>query len=122
MNNRITSVAALGAFIIALAIGLIIFAATDHGVTIILWTTLLIFGIALFALSFIYPKEEGKFGPSEAIYRMVAGVIIAMAGLTGMLHTLTDIDLLILAAMFLIVIAVLIIAVALMNGKRRDIE
>ena len=118
MNNRTLSAALLGAFIIALAVGLIIFAVTDYGVTVILWITLLIFGIALVALSFMYPKESGKFGPSEFIYKLVAGVILAMIGLIGMLFTLTDMDPLILAAIFLIVLAVVIVAVALMNGKK----
>jgi len=118
MNNRTLSAAVLGAFIIALAVGLIIYAVTDYGLTIILWVTLLIFGIAFFAVSFISPKEAGKFGPSESSYRMVVGIITAMIGLIGLLYTTTDLDPIILIAIFLIVIAVVVIAVALMNKNK----
>lgn len=117
MNNRTLSAALLGAFIIALAVGLICFAVTDHGVTIILWITLLIFGGALVALSIVYPKDGTKFGPSESVYRMVAGTIAATAGLMGLLFTMTEMDPIILAALFLIVLAAVIIAAALKNGK-----
>jgi len=118
MNNRTLSATVLGAFIIALAVGLITYAMTDYGLTIILWVTLLIFGIAVFAMSFMYPKESGKFGPSESSYRMVVGSIAALAGLIGLLYTITDIDPLILTAIFLIAFAVVIIAVALMNRNK----
>jgi hypothetical protein len=117
MNNRTLSAVTLGAFLIALAVGIIAWVAMDSALTMILWVTLLIFGIALFALSFLYPKGSGKFGPSEFIYRMVAGIIIAAIGLIGILFTETEISIWILAAIFLIVLAVVGITVALMNGK-----
>ena len=118
MNNRTLSAVVLGSFIIALAVGLIAYYATDYGLAIILWVTLLIFGIALFALSFLYPKESGKFTPSESLYRTVLGLIIAVIGLIGLLYTATSISWIILVAVFLIVLAVVGIAVALTNGKK----
>lgn len=118
MNNRSLSAVVLGFFLISVAIGFIVYSATDYGWTIILWTTMLIFGIALLVMSFMYPKESGKFGPSDSIYRMVAGVLIAVVGLIGMLNTFTDLSLWILVAIFLIAIALLGIFVALTNGKK----
>jgi len=118
MNNRTLSAVVLGSFIIALAVGLIAYYATDYGLAMVLWVTLLIFGIALFALSFLYPKESGKFTPSESSYKMVQGIIIAVLGLVGLLYTTASISPIILAAIFLIVLAVTGIAVALMNGKK----
>lgn len=117
MNNRTLSAVTLGAFIISLAAGLIVFAVANYGPAIILWITMLIFGIVLFALSFMYSGEPGKFGPSESSYRMVAGILAAAIGLIGMLYTLTEINRWILAAIFLIILALVVISVALMNGK-----
>jgi len=118
MNNRTLSAVALGSFIIALAVGLIVYYATDYGLAVILWVTLLIFGIALFALSFLYSKESGKFTPSESLYRMVLGIIIAVLGLIGLLYTAANVNVIVLAAIFLIVLALVGITVALMNGKK----
>jgi cell division protein FtsW (lipid II flippase) len=118
MNNKTLSAVTLGCFIIALAVGLIVYYATDYGLTMILWTVLLIFGISIFAISFAYSGERGKFGPSESSYRMVVGILAAAVGLIGMLYIVTDISLLILAAIFLIVLALVVIVVALMNGKK----
>ena len=118
MNNKILSAVTLGLFMTSLAVGLIIYVATDCGLMIILWTTLLLFGIELFALSFMYSGGSGGFGPSESVYRMVAGIIAAVVGLIGMLYTFTDIDILILAAIFIIAVALVGIFTALMNGKK----
>jgi len=118
MNNRTLSAVVLGSFLISLAIGLIVYAATDLGILIVLWTTLLIFGIALFALSFMYSAESGKFGPSEASYRMVGGILTAVVGLIGMLYTFTDVSIWILIAIFIIALAAVGMIVALTNGKK----
>ncbi|MDR0309371.1 MAG: hypothetical protein LBH88_01240 [Candidatus Methanoplasma sp.] len=118
MNNRTLSAVTLGAFLIALAVGLVIYASTDHGSMIVLWTTMLIFGMLLFALSFMYSGESGKFGPSESSYRMVAGILVAVIGLIGMLYTFTDLSVLILVAIFIIALAAVGITVALINGKK----
>ncbi|MDR2698310.1 MAG: hypothetical protein LBB30_01360 [Candidatus Methanoplasma sp.] len=118
MNNKTLSAVTLGAFVISLAVGLIIYAATDCGLIVILWTTLLLFGIALFALSFMYSGESRGFGPSESVYRMTMGIIAAVVGLIGMLYTFTDVGILILAAIFIIVLALVGVFVALTNGKK----
>jgi len=118
MNTKTLSAVALGSFIIALAVGLLVYEATSYGLAIILWVAMLIFGIALFALSFLYSGESGKFSPSESSYRMVAGILIAVIGLIGILYETTDVSLLILAAIFLIALALVGISVALMNGNK----
>jgi peptidoglycan/LPS O-acetylase OafA/YrhL len=118
MNNRTLSAMTLGSFLISLGIGIILYVATDYGLMIILWTTLLIFGIALLALSFMYSAESGKFGPSESSYRMVAGTLTAVVGFIGMLNTFADVSIWILAAIFIIALALVIMIVALINGKK----
>ncbi|MDR1405440.1 MAG: hypothetical protein LBJ20_07755 [Candidatus Methanoplasma sp.] len=118
MNNRTLSAVTLGLFIISLAIGLMVFAATDYGLIIVLCTTVLIFGIALFAVSFMYPGESGKFGPSDRMYRAISGILAATVGFVGMLHIFTDLSIWILAGVFLIVLASVGISAALINGKK----
>jgi hypothetical protein len=118
MNNKTLSAVTLGAFIISLAIGVIVYAVTDYGLAIILWVTMLIFGIALFAISFMYSGKPGKFGPSDSSYRMVAGILIAVVGLLCIIATLTNVSWWILVAVFLIVLALTGIFVALTNGKK----
>ncbi len=118
MNNRTLSAVTLGLFLVSLAVGLIVFVATGLGAAIILWTTMLIFGIALLAMSFMYSGESGKFGPSDSIYRMVGGILVAVIGLIGMLYTFTDLSIWILVAIFLIALALVGISVALVNGKK----
>ena len=118
MNNKTLSAVTLGAFIIALAVGLIVYSVTDYDWTMIIWITLLIFGIALFALSFLSSSEPGKFGPSDSSYRMIMGILAATIGAVGLLNTLTNLSIWVLIAIFLIVLALVGISVALMNGKK----
>jgi peptidoglycan/LPS O-acetylase OafA/YrhL len=117
MNNKTLSAISLGSAIIALGIGLIVYVITDE-LAMILWTVLLIFGIALLAMSFLYSGKSGKFGPSEFVYRMVLGILLAVIGVIGILYTYTDVSIWILAAIFLIALALVGILVALMNGKK----
>ncbi|MCL2031778.1 MAG: hypothetical protein FWG96_00665 [Methanomassiliicoccaceae archaeon] len=117
MNNRTLSAVTLGSLIISLAVGLIVYVLTDRWI-MILWTTMLIFGIALFVLSFMYPRESGKFGPSAFTYIMAWGVIAAAVGTVGILSVYTDISIWILAAILLIVLAVEGMTIAFMNGKK----
>jgi hypothetical protein len=105
-------------FLIALAIGIIVYALTDYGILIILWITLLIFGAALLVMSFMSSKESGKFGPSDFSYRMVMGAFITAIGLIGLLSTFTSLSWWILLAIFIIVVAVVVLAVTLTNGKK----
>jgi len=118
MDNRTLSAITLGSFLIALAIGIIVYVATSYGILIILWIALLIFGIALLALSFMYPTESGKFGPSESSFRMVWGILLAVVGFVGLLYTMTDVNVWILLAIILIAVAVTGIIVAVKNGKK----
>lgn len=119
MNNRTLSAITLGSFLISLAIGLIVFAVTGGELTTVLWITMLIFGIALLIMSFRYSGEDRKFGPSDSIYRMTAGIIIAIAGLIGLLNVfIPGLSMLISVAIFLVAVALVGIFVAVTNGKK----
>jgi len=120
MNNRTMSAVILGSAIIAIAVGLIVYAVIGGSVTIILWTGALIFGISLIALSFLSSKKSGKFSPSEFTYRFVNGVLMAVFGVIGILYLYADISPWILVALFLIALALVGIVAALVNGKKEE--
>jgi len=109
MNNNTLSAITAVAFIVAIAIGLIVYLMTDYGLMIILWVTLLIFGLAFGVLSLWHPKDPSKFGPSPLINNMIIGYIIAMIGVIGLLYTTTDLDPVILIVILLISLAWVII-------------
>jgi len=118
MNNNTTSAVIIGSAIIAVAVGLIVYAAIGGSVTIVLWISTLIFGMSLVALSFLSSNKSGKFSPSEFIYRFVNGVLIAVFGAMGLLYIYADVSNWILVAIFLIALALLGIAAAVVSGKR----
>jgi len=117
MNNRTLSAVTAVSAIIALAVGLIVYVITDE-LMMILWTALLIFGIALLALSFLCSSESGKFGPSESINRFVWGALMAVIGAMGILSTYADINIWILVAIFLIAMALVGTVALYVNGKK----
>ena len=118
MNTRTLSAVTLGLLLISFAVGLIVGMVTDKGILAIVCITILIFGIVLAAMSLLYPNGQTKFGPSEGMYKLVCGLMLVTIGLVGTLNVYTDIGLTILAAIFIVMIAVIIISVALMNAKK----
>jgi membrane-bound ClpP family serine protease len=118
MNNKTLPALTVGAFLLAVGIGLIIYSATDNGILIVLWIALLIFGVFLLISSTMSSKQSGKFGPSDFSYRLAMGAIVATVGVIGLLYTFTDLSVWILVAIFIIVIAVVGMAIAFTNGKK----
>ncbi len=118
LNNRTLSAVSLGMFIIALAIGIIAYMALDKGVLIILWVTALIFGLTLCLMSNLFSDKTTGAGPSERIYRLAVGAFVALIGIVGLMYTATNIDWIYLIAIFLIGIAAIGIAIALINNKK----
>jgi hypothetical protein len=118
MNKNTLSAVTLGLLLLSVAAGIIVWQVTGEVIGVALCTMLLIFGIGLFALSFLDSGVPGKFGPSEATYKLVIGIIIAVFGTAGLLNIFTDLNIWILVAIVIIAIAVLGIAVALTNGKK----
>jgi len=118
MNTRTLSAVTLGAFLLSFAIGLIAGMITDNIIFGTVCISILIFGIALAAISLLYSGGHSNFGPSEGMYKMVSGIMLAATGLIGTLAVYTDISLTILAAIFIVILALAIIIVALINGKK----
>jgi len=118
MNKNTLSAVTLGLLLLSVAAGIIVWQITDEGIGVALCMILLIFGIGLFALSFLDSGVPSKFGPSESTYKLVIGIIIAVFGVAGLLNIFTDLSIWILAALVIIVVAVLGITIALTNGKK----
>lgn len=117
-DNRTVSAVVLGLFIIGVAAGFILYSTVKDDITIILWTVLIVGGLALVILSDMFTGKDTGFGPSESAYRAVVGAVCIVIGIVGMLFIFTDVDLWVLAAIFLIAIAVIGMAVALSNGRK----
>jgi len=118
MNKNTLSAVTLGLLLLSVAAGIIVWQVANEGPEVALCVIMLIFGIGLLALSFLDSGVPSKFGPSESIYKLVIGIIIAVFGIAGLLGIFAGINVWILVALIIIVIAVLGIIIALTNGKR----
>jgi hypothetical protein len=116
MNSRTTSAVTLGLIIIALAVGLIVYHLTDSipgGIAVII----LVAGIALASTSLGFSGTPDKYGPSDSLYRLVVGLVVAVIGVIILVYAFTDLSAIILVAIFLIAIALIGIFAAVFNGK-----
>lgn len=105
-----------GGMLIALALAAILYGTETVGVAGALGVFLLIAGIILAVASIKYSGAADKFGPSEADFRLVGGVLLAAV---GAIIVIVDYGAAwyVAAAVLLIVVAVLGIAMALKNNK-----
>ncbi|MDD3379298.1 MAG: hypothetical protein PHG86_04855 [Candidatus Methanomethylophilaceae archaeon] len=117
INNKTMSAVLLGAAIIALAIGLIIYSVVRKDFFVIIWSFALIFGIAICITVSAYSNAE-KHGPSEMMYRLSTGMVMVLIGIIGFINIFASIDALILIAIFLIGLAFIGITVAITNNKK----
>ncbi|MDR2845665.1 MAG: hypothetical protein LBV63_00120 [Candidatus Methanoplasma sp.] len=116
MNSRTTSAVTLGLVIIALAVGLIVYYLTDSipgGISAII----LVAGIAVASTSIGFSGTPDKYGPSDFLYRLVVGLVMAVVGVIILIYAFTDLSTIILAAIFLVAIALIGIFAAVFNGK-----
>lgn len=112
---RTRAVVTAGLFIIALAVGVVLYGVGAVGAVGFVGVVVLLAGVILAAASFTYSKKPDKFGPSEADYRLVAGVIAAVAGAVILLLD-GGAEWYVALALALVVVAVLGIAMALKNN------
>ncbi|AMH93810.1 transmembrane protein [methanogenic archaeon ISO4-H5] len=108
-NAYRTRQALVGAFIlIAAALAIVIYGATDLGALAAAGIFILVVGIGIAALSLMFSGTPDKFGPSERVYRLVAGVLLAIIGAVLLLHGF--------GAAWYILIAVLLIGIAILGA------
>jgi len=109
VNAYRTHQALVGAFIlIAAALAIVIYGATDLGALAAAGIFILVVGIGIAALSLMFSGTPDKFGPSERVYRLVAGVLLAIIGAVLLLHGF--------GAAWYILIAVLLIGIAILGA------
>ena len=116
-NAYRTRQAMVGAFIlIAAALAIVVYGATNLGALAAVGIFVLVLGIGIAALSLMFSGTPDKFGPSEKVFRLVAGVILALIGTVLLLHV-WGAAWYILVAVLLVGIAVLGALTALSNSK-----
>lgn len=113
LNPRTWNAISLGALLIAIALGLILYWATSDLLNTFS-AIILVFGIYMAAASFFRRGREDSFGPSDSDAAMAGGAILAAVGLTGFAWSFTE-SVLIAVAMLIIIISVVGIALAVKN-------
>lgn len=113
INPRTLNAVSLGALLIAVAVGLIIYATTEN-VTGVICAILVILGLYLVCASFLYSGDKSGYGPSTRDMTLVCGTLLVAVGATVGIYTYVD-NLLIAVAVFIIIVAVLGITMALKN-------
>lgn len=117
-NKYRTREAVVAAFVlIALALAVIIYGATDAGLLGAFAAFLIVTGIGLAVMSVMFDSTPDKFGPSEMMYRMVFGTLLFVAGLACLLYTF-DVKGYVILAVVILAIAVIGLCAALVNGKK----
>ena len=113
MNPRTWNAIAVGMLLIAIALGVILYFYT--GDLLNAFSAILrVFGLYIAATSFARKGGENNFGPSASDAAMAAGGIVAGVGVTGFVYSLSG-EVLITAAVLIIIVAVIGIAMALKN-------
>lgn len=113
ISSRTWSALAVGALLIAIALGLILYWVTDDPLNTFA-TILLVFGIYVAATSFARKGGESNFGPDSGDAALAGGALVAGVGLTCFVYSFSD-EVLITVAVLIIVVAVIGIAMAVKN-------
>lgn len=113
LNPRTWSAIALGALLISIALGLILYWQTDSLLSAFA-AILLIFGAYTAASSFARRGREDSFGPSDSDAALAGGVVIAGVGATCLVWDATR-EVTVTVAVLIIIVAVVGIVMAVKN-------
>ena len=113
LNPRTWNAISAGVLLLAIAVGVLLFVATDDLLSTFS-VILLVYGLYIAVMSFAKKGGEDNFGPSAADAAMAAGAVIAGIGLAGFAYSFTD-NVLITVAVLIIVLAVVGIVMAIKN-------
>ena len=117
-NAYRTKQAVVAAFVlIAAAAAILVIGLTDIGAAGALGVFLLIVGIGMAVLSLMFSGEPDKFGPSEKVYRLDFGLILAIIGLICIMISY-HVAWYAYVAVLLIGIAIVGLLTALSNSKK----
>ena len=104
----------LGTIILTVAVAIICWQALDMSPWVIPCVILVGIGVHLIAMSFVLPKQSNV-SSSPSSYYLVNGVIIGTLGVLGFVKLNTDLSWWIIIAIFMIVIALLLMWRVIVN-------
>ena len=108
INTRRSYGLLAGVIIASIALGLIVWKVGDFGPQAIFYTMFAVIGVFLVISSFFKDSSLG-FAPSDSSYYFVIGALLTTVGALGFVDMLTDIEVWVLVAVFILVFALLII-------------
>ena len=96
-----------GVIIASVALGLIVWKVADLEFQSIFYTMFVVIGVYLFLVSF-FKDASLDFAPSDSSFYLVTGTLLATVGILGFVDLLTDVEMWVLVAVFILVFALLI--------------
>ncbi len=97
-----------GVIIASVALGLIVWKVADLEFQSIFYTMFVVIGVYLFIASF-FADAKLDFAPSDSSFYLVIGTLLATVGALGFVDLLTDVEMWVLVAVFILIFALLII-------------
>ena len=96
-----------GVIIASVALGLIVWKVADLEFQSIFYTMFVVIGVYLFIASF-FADAKLDFAPSDSSFYLVIGTLLTTVGALGFVDLLTDVEMWVLVAVFILVFAILI--------------
>ena len=97
-----------GVIIASVALGIVVWKAADLEFQSIFYTMFVVIGVYLFLASF-FADAALDFAPSDSSFYLVIGTLLTTVGVLGFVDLLTDVEMWVLVAVFVLVFAILII-------------
>ena len=107
INTRRSYGLLAGVLIASIALGLIVWKVGDFGVQSVFYTIFAITGVYLVIASF-FQDAKLDFAPSDSSFYLVIGTLLATVGVLGFVDMMTDVEIWVLVAAFILVFAILI--------------
>ena len=96
-----------GVIIASVALGLIVWKVADLEFQSMIYTMFIVIGVYLFIASF-FADAKLDFAPSDSSFYLVIGTLLTTVGALGFVDLLTDVEMWVLVAVFILVFAILI--------------
>lgn len=96
-----------GVIIASVALGLIVWKVADLEFQSVFYTMFVVIGVYLFIASF-FADAKLDFAPSDSSFYLVIGTLLTTVGALGFVDLLTDVEMWVLVAVFILVFAILI--------------
>ncbi len=107
INTRASYGMLAGVLIASVALGLIIWKVGEFGPQSIFYTMFVTVGVFLVISSF-FKDSSMSFAPSDSSYYLVVGTLLLTVGVLGFVDMMTDVEMWILVAVFILIFALLI--------------